>query len=363
MNADRKRLLILQNYIPHYRKPVYEGLAATYDVTILHSGAPATSPTDGYRELIQPAKKLGPFLFQRSALREIRNGYDCVVAMFDIRWFYNVWATLSRSTPRYLLWGHRYGASKLANSARDFLMRRADGLIQYSDCEVERMVAGGVPREKIFVAPNTIHIANHGDGSSCDKDSFLFVGRAQKRKRVHELLIAFSDVQTDLPVGTAINIVGQGVENTRLKLLANELGIADRVNFLGSITDAEQLKRLFGRAYAYVSPGPVGLGVLHSLAYGVPVVTDPDGHHGPEFNHLSDGGNSILFSGTEQLGGILLRLVEDTELCRTLGQNAYARYESHGLMRHMLDGFIQAIESDPQPLSAFPYGINAPKSE
>jgi len=75
-----------------------------------------------------------------------------------------------------------------------------------------------------------------------------------------------------MPTNTTIHIIGEGEENEYLKDLSVKLNISNRVIFYGKITNEITLKGLFRQAYAYISPGPVGLGVLHSFAYGVPVL-------------------------------------------------------------------------------------------
>ena len=48
-----KKVLILQNYVPHYRKPVYNELGMKYDVTILHSGNKSVTENDCYKEKLR----------------------------------------------------------------------------------------------------------------------------------------------------------------------------------------------------------------------------------------------------------------------------------------------------------------------
>ncbi|WP_417732223.1 glycosyltransferase [Rosistilla oblonga] len=343
------KILIVQNKIPHYRKAFYNALAQHYDVHVIHSGEASRAPGDLYRESVVRVRSVGPFRFQSNVLREVTGGeYLATILMFDIRWCNGFLSLIRGTKSRVLLWGHRYSDSWLANKVRTGLMPYADGMIQYGGEGIARMVVEGTDPAKIFVAQNTIEVLNHADGSSERKSSFLFVGRAQKRKKVDQLLYAFAEVVNSLPSRVTIDIVGAGGENDRLACLAKELGISDRVIFHGAITDETQLKRLFHRSFAYVSPGPVGLGVLHSLAYGVPVVTGVLGKHGPEFEHLREGSNAILFRSTAELSRILTDLSHSPRKASSLGKNAYEHYLREGLLAGMVEGFIQAIENRPQ---------------
>lgn len=340
-----KKILIIQNQILHYRKPVYNELANNYEVTVLHSGEASVNINDNYKEIITKVFKIGPFYFQQGIVNEIKNNtYDVIISMFDIRWIMNVIALYLKQNSKYLYWGHRYGHNKLINIFRNYLMKKSDAVILYSDIEVNKIIKSGINKEKLFIAENTIDVPNHQDGSSKEKSSFLFVGRSQKRKKVDELIKAFAQIQNKLPNNTTVDIIGSGVENEYLKNLAKELNIDNRVIFHGAITDSKKLKNFFHKAFAYVSPGPVGLGVLHSLAYGVPVITYRTEYHGPEFDNLENGKNSKIVNNFEELKQSLLSMTNEKEYI-LLGKNAYELYSRKRTIKYMMKGFKEAIEA------------------
>lgn len=345
--SKKKRILVVQNQIMPYRKGVYNGLAEQYDVTVLHSGKPSVGPKDKYHEQIRRLIKIGPFFFQGGLFKAIGNGgYDVLIVMFDIRWINNVIALFFSSKLRFIYWGHRHSKNPIVNKVRYFLLRKVDAVIQYSDKENKRMVAKGVAPEKIFVANNTMNISNHSNGSLLSKDAFIFVGRAQKRKRVDILLKAFAESINRIPQNVKISIIGSGKENDRLKNIAKLYNIQDRVIFHGKIDDAACLKKLFHKAYAYVSPGPVGLGVLHSFAYGIPVVTSSRGKHGPEFDNLSKGQNAVIYNCFEELKSTLVKLCRNNQWAIQLGTNAYRTYCEDRSFHKMLKSMENAIENN-----------------
>ena len=345
-----KKLLIIQNTIPHYRKPVYNELSKYYQVTVLHSGDVSVNKGDHYNEIITPVRRMGPFFHQSGVLREMRRGgYDVVIAMFDLRWIANILAVFFKARTRFLYWGHRYSANTPGNAARDLFMRLSDGVILYSDGEVGAMVSRGIPQSMIFIAPNTMHIPNHSDGSVENKDSLLFVGRLQPRKKIDMLVRAFSDAAVHIPDAITLDIVGTGPELARIKAAAEQCGVTERVIFHGEIVDHEKLKPLFHRAYAYFSPGPVGLSVLHSFAYGVPIVTAGDEYHGPEFDNVSDRHNAMLYGSYDELREIIIKLCNDNKFAAKLGRNAYKLYASGRTIDTMVKGFRAAIENNREP--------------
>jgi glycosyltransferase involved in cell wall biosynthesis len=346
-SGQMKRILILQNIIPPYRKPVYNGLSEYYDVTVIHSGKQSVQINDNFKEIIVSSKKIGPFIFQYDILSTVRHGdYDVVIAMFDLHWINNLLSIFfAGKRTRFLLWGHRYGNNRFINKIKDFFMLVSDGIILYSDSEISKMISSHIPLSKIFIASNTVYIPNHYDGSRSVKDSFLFSGRAQKRKKVDIFLKAFAEILDQIPEHITVNIIGSGNELDNLKILIAQLHLTDRVIFHGEILDDEQLKPFFLRAYAYVSPGPVGLAVLHSFAYGVPVVTNCNERHGPEFINLVNGENALLYNSYNELKDILINLVKNKSQSEMLGERAYRLYSQERTIDKMIYGFRLAMES------------------
>lgn len=264
--------------------------------------------------------------------------------MFDLHWIMNILLLLDPHKTPIIYWGHRYSENTLVNSIRNYILKKCDAVILYNDTEIERMVHNGINRNKIFVAENTIHVDNYENCSNYKKNSFLYVGRAQKRKKVDLLISSFASIVKEIPNNIIINIVGEGDENNYLEQLANDLNIKDRVCFHGSITNSERLKELYKNAFAYVSPDAIGLGAQHSFAYGVPVITIANGYKGAEFDNLVNNHNAILYSHHDNLKEVLLSLINDRDLRQRLGSNAYKLYRDKLTIDNMTQGFFDAIE-------------------
>lgn len=115
----------------------------------------------------------------------------------------------------------------------------------------------------------------------------LAAARLTSAKRFDLLFEALSALVRS---GHAVNclVVGDGPERARLEALAARLGIT--AHFFGACYDERQLARLFATANVTVSPGNVGLTCMHSLGYGVPVITHDDPtHQGPEWEAIEPG--------------------------------------------------------------------------
>ena len=150
----------------------------------------------------------------------------------------------------------------------------------------------------------------------------LFVGRLVERKGVHRLLEALA-TQCDHP--WLLEVVGFGPEHDRLAKLAQELGIAGRVKFLGKVSQAE-LVTAYRRSACFVLPATVdtrddteGLGVvlLEAMTYGVPVVAT---RRGGITDIVKDGRTGLLVEDTvPAIADGIRRVLNDPALASRIG--------------------------------------------
>jgi glycosyltransferase involved in cell wall biosynthesis len=102
----------------------------------------------------------------------------------------------------------------------------------------------------------------------------LSVARLDASKRIEPLIDAWQDVDAAL----TLRIVGEGPDRGKLESRVRRLGLADRVAFLGRVSDAE-LRGLYNTCRAvYYAPvdEDYGYTAVEALAAGKPVVTAPD---------------------------------------------------------------------------------------
>jgi glycosyltransferase involved in cell wall biosynthesis len=91
-------------------------------------------------------------------------------------------------------------------------------------------------------------------------------------------------------------IVGDGPERATLEHLVDELGVRSSVRFEGECYDEDRLSLLIAASDVSVTPGAIGLTVMHCLAYGVPCITHDDYlDQMPEFEAIIDGRTGGFF--------------------------------------------------------------------
>ncbi len=83
-----------------------------------------------------------------------------------------------------------------------------------------------------------------------DKPLLLFVGRMAEQKNIPILLKAFTQMQTDCN----LMLVGDGERLGSYRRLAEELGVASRVRFPGTVHDRELLRSIYASADLFCLP-------------------------------------------------------------------------------------------------------------
>lgn len=161
----------------------------------------------------------------------------------------------------------------------------------------------------------------------------LFLGRLDDEKKIDVLLRAAAKL-TEHPK-LQIELVGDGGERGRLEGLARELGIHERVHFLGHVTDQE-LPGIYERCTVFVMPSIAELqsiATMEAMASGRPVIA-ADAMALPHLVH--DGDNGYLFppGDVDRLADRLRRVLsaDKAELAR-LSENSLHLIRSHDIER------------------------------
>lgn len=108
-----------------------------------------------------------------------------------------------------------------------------------------------------------------------DQLTFLCSGRLVDRKGFDDVIEAFGICRRDHGANFVLNIAGAGPNEADLRQLAQDRGVADRVNFLGWL-EAAQVKQAMLDAHVFVHYVPIldpfPVAVLEAMAAGLPIV-------------------------------------------------------------------------------------------
>lgn len=202
--------------------------------------------------------------------------------------------------------------------SRGLWTRLVDRFIAPSGFLRDKLVAAGLPAERIRLKPNAV--PDPGEPAWGGRGA-VFVGRLSREKGVHVLLEAWKWLG-----GAPLTVVGAGPDEAELRRRAETI---PNVRFTGELSPEGVRSELAAAAFAVVPSiwyENFPLAVVEAFAAGRPVVAPrptavsdlvADGLHGLHFE-LGD---------SASLAAASLRLAGDPVLCDRMGREARAHYE------------------------------------
>lgn len=214
----------------------------------------------------------------------------------------------------------------------------------------------GVPKHKIFVTYNSIDTdkileAQH----QIDTDKFelplafhpyrlVHIGRLVKWKKVDLLLKVFAKVLEQFPTADIL-IIGDGKERDALEALANDLGIAKHVRFLGAIYDKVTIGSYLRSCSACVLVGAGGLVINEVMAWGKPVIcSEADG---TEVDLVIPKQTGLIFEKDNpiDLQEKIQYVFSNPQQAAEMGKNAQALIYNHINIHTVIINFITAFNT------------------
>jgi len=179
--------------------------------------------------------------------------------------------------------------------------------------------------------------------------TLLSVARLIERKGVDTVIRALPRLDADI----RYRVVGTGPDLARLQRLAYDLGLVDRVCFVGRL-DAADLEREYAACSAFVLPARrtadaeregYGLVYFEAAAWGRPVIA---GRSGGEIDAVVDGETGLLVDGAsvDAVADAIASLLGDVSLMQRLGAAGRARVErSHNwnAAARAVDGVLSTL--------------------
>jgi glycosyltransferase involved in cell wall biosynthesis len=234
-----------------------------------------------------------------------------------------------------------------------------DAYVCYSE-QNRDVLSKFVSPDRLFVARNTVNaeslfeLRRRFDEQGCsdlrrelglnpDLPYLCFIGRLQDRKRPDVLLEACAVLRAG-GIRAGVVFIGEGPMHENLVCRAKELQLSDVV-FTGARYGEEAARYLYASS-VMAMPGALGLAAAHSMALGVPVVTQRLGvglvGHGPEAIYVEDGVNGRM---AERGGAATFAAALRDAMSRRgeLSRGAIEFAHSNLRLDDMIDGFVRAI--------------------
>jgi len=269
---------------------------------------------------------------------------------------------------KLILWSHGYNRQTgfhperlFADKIRLWWMNMADAVILYGQEGKKRIAPYLKNPEKIFVAPNTLdtgrlteirkQLERVGKDNIKEqigfkeKHNLIYIGRLLREKGTDRLIDVFRIVSKQLN-SVELHIIGNGPLLNQLKTVSKGL----KVKFRGSITDDETAGKLLYASDLMVMLGDLGLSVVHSFCFDLPVLsqkTGPNGpFHGPEVEYVIDNKTGFLlpYGNDELMAKIIMEYLLDNAKQKEMKEEIRNIVENVCSMDNMINGFMGAIK-------------------
>lgn len=332
------------------------------EVTLLASGFEGCEPRVRLDD-IEVHRTGGRYTFSMAApwyyLRNLRRGrWDVVVDNLNKVPLFSPWWVAAPVVP---LVHHLFGLTAFREAsfplaAATWLMERPLPLayrhrptIAVSRSTRDDLTRRGLraPMKVIPVGVDTIHYTPHPEGRRTPAPSLLYLGRLKRYKGVDLLVRAVAQLARE-GLRVDFKVAGAGDGRAELEQLVVELGVEDRVIFLGFVDDRTKID-LMRTSWVHGLTSPKegwGITVLEAGACGTPsVASDSPGLR----EAVRDGETGLLapHGDVDALAGAIRRLVTDRALRGQLGARArrYAESLSWDATSAAIERFLIAASS------------------
>ena len=212
-----------------------------------------------------------------------------------------------------------------------WIMHRSQALTVVSRTMKNTVIDMGVAPEKIQVISMGVDLINKftpNEEAKRGDNKLLFVGRLVEVKGLQVLLKAMPMVLAKKP-DVYLTVAGGGPMEFELRELANKLGIANNLNFLGMVPQ-DQLPELYRKAALAVFPFLVtktgiqegfGLVVVEAMGCGCPVIAGDLPAIHDSISH-EESGLLVLPGNPEILADTIVKALNDPDLNNRLARTA-----------------------------------------
>ncbi|MBO0592794.1 N-acetyl-alpha-D-glucosaminyl L-malate synthase BshA [Cellulophaga sp. E16_2] len=180
----------------------------------------------------------------------------------------------------------------------------------------------------IEVIPNFIDVSNRENNfTDCqrsmmakeDERIITHISNFRKVKRIPDVIKIFNKIQQEIPA--KLLMVGEGPEKEKAELLCEELGIADKVVFLGN---SNQIDKILCFSDLFLLPSETesfGLAALEAMINKTPVVSSNAGGI-PEVNIQGVTGYLSEVGNISEMAENSLKILRDSEILAQFKENA-----------------------------------------
>jgi glycosyltransferase involved in cell wall biosynthesis len=260
---------------------------------------------------------------------------------------------------RYAVILYGIDAWRRLSPVKRLALQRADFLIAISETTKKNAVAANqLDESRVHVLPNALEWTDESAASSFSTvlgQRLLSVCRLERNeqyKGVDTTLRALAKISPMIPDLRYV-VVGDGSDLARHKELANELEVADRVEFAGSVSD-EVLRAYYRDCDVFVLPSAAegfGFVFLEAMYYAKPIIAANSGAT-PEVVRDRETGLLVEYGNVEQLANAITSLCRDANVRQLLGAAGKIRLHENFTFDQFRERFGKIVSRELGPKTA-----------
>lgn len=232
---------------------------------------------------------------------------------------------------------------KLQRMSRKYIFKRADVFIGSSSASQANQLSYGADKKHCHISLLTVDLDKYILPPKTEYSNRLIcVGSLIERKGVDLLLKALAACENK---AVELDLVGDGIEKDNLKAMARELGIEDRVHFLGFLP-TEEVRRMYGEAGAFVLPTRedcFGLVLIEAMCASLPIISSK--YSDGAFETVTEGVNGHIIDpyNAGEFAKAIDDMFADKNKCEQFGKASFDMKEKFRF-ENVSKGYIEAIK-------------------
>ncbi|MBT6808418.1 MAG: N-acetyl-alpha-D-glucosaminyl L-malate synthase BshA [Flavobacteriales bacterium] len=164
--------------------------------------------------------------------------------------------------------------------------------------------------------------------ASKEEKILIHISNFRKVKRIEDVILIYNKVQKKVPA--KLLMIGDGPERLKAERLCRDLGIWNKVQFMGKLKSVEQFLSISDVFLLPSETESFGLVALEAMASGTPVVSSNSGGL-PEINVESETGFMADVSDVETMSEKTISLLSDKQMLSSFKENSYKHAQSFDL--------------------------------
>jgi len=197
-----------------------------------------------------------------------------------------------------------------------------------------RVVPLGIDLEKFSIRPEEKELYEN-EKRERNRIQVVFVGMLRYYKGLHFLIDAMREVDAEL------KIIGKGPEEDSLRKQVGELGLNEKIKFLGEISDKELVKELYLSDIfclpSHLRSEAYGVCQIEAMTCGLPVVSTNLNTGVPFVNKDGESGIIVEVGSSKALANAINFLIKNPEKRMEMGKKAQRRAKALFSSKTMVD--------------------------